>query len=229
MISCAANSVLLSVVMVLTDNPLPLSSLTTACASGTARFPESSFSMSMKQLFLSTKVTIAPLPSFPTIMSISQSPTVCPLACAGLSSMETRFGIGVLVPEAELLAFLPMRVRDKDSRAVVPLGIIGARCSYPEPTRIFFRPMRLFFVLPPRRKILSVIFFIFLRGGKYFPLIYLTSPVEEDRSFFFLLSSATAESLPFFIELYIELASPSVPEMPANVVLVVREIAAIQL
>ena len=46
--------------------------------------------------------------------------------------------------------------------------------------------------------------------------------MEEDRSFFFLLSSATAESLPFFIELYIELASPSVPEMPANVVLVVR-------
>ena len=77
--------------------------------------------------------------------------------------METRFGIGVLVPEAELLAFLPMRVRDKDSRAVVPLGIIGARCSYPEPTRIFFRPMRLFFVLPPRRKILSVNLFNFPR------------------------------------------------------------------
>ena len=51
---------------------------------------------------------------------------------------------------------------------------------------------------------------------------FLSSPVEEDRSFFFLLSSATAESLPFFIELYIELASPSVPEMPADVVLVVR-------
>lgn len=178
MISCAVNSVPLSVVMVLTGSPLPLRSLTMACASGTARFPESSFSMSMKQLFLSTKVTIAPLPSFPTIVSISQSPTVCPLAYAGLSSMETP-GIGVLVPEAELLAFLPMRVRDKDIRAVVPLGIIGARCSYPEPTRIFFRPMRLFFVLPPRRKILSVNFFIFPRGGKYFLLVYLTSSVEK--------------------------------------------------
>ena len=132
--------------------------------------------------------------------------------------METP-GIGVLALEAELLAFLPMRVRDKDIRAVVPLGIIGAKCSYPEPTRIFFRPMRLFFVLPPWGKILSVSLFNFLRGGKNFLLIYLTSPVKEDRSFFFLLSSATAESLPFFIELYIELASPSVPEMPADVVL----------
>ena len=63
--------------------------------------------MSMKLLFLSTKVTIAPLPSFPTIVSISQSPTVCPLACVGLSSMETRLGIGVLVLDAKRLAFLP--------------------------------------------------------------------------------------------------------------------------
>ena len=69
---------------------------------------------------------------------------------------------------------------------------------------------------------LCAFFLFFPRGGKYFLLIYLTSPVKEDCSFFFLLSSATAESLPFFIELYIELASPSVPEMPADVVLVVR-------
>ena len=66
---------------------------------------------------------------------------------------------------------------------------------------------------------LCAFFLFFPRVGKYFLLIYLTSPVKEDCSFFFLLSSATAESLPFFIELYIELASPSVPEMPANVVL----------
>ena len=103
-----------------------------------------------------------------------------------------------------------------------PLGIIGARCFYPEPTRIFFRPMRLFFVLPPRRKILSVIFFYLPPWRKQFSINLFNFPVEEDRSFFFLLSSATAESLPFFIELYIELASPSVPEMPADVVLVVR-------
>ena len=187
MISCAANSVPLSVVMVLTGNPLPLHSLTTACASGTARFPESSFSMSMKQLFLSTKVTIAPLPSlpsFPTIVSISQSPTVCPLACAGLSSMETRSGIGVLVLEAELLAFLPMRVRDKDIRAVVPLGIIGARCSYPEPTRIFFRPMCLFFYLPPWRKTLSVNLFNFPRGGRPFLFLFTIFRHGGKSSFF---------------------------------------------
>ena len=55
--------------------------------------------------------TIPPLPSFPTIVSISQSATVCPLAYAGLSSMETRLGIGVLVLEAELLTFLPPYLR----------------------------------------------------------------------------------------------------------------------
>ena len=64
---------------------------TTAWASGTDRFPESSFSMSMKQL--STKVTTAPLPSFSTIVSISQLLPVCPLISADLSSMGNGLGL----------------------------------------------------------------------------------------------------------------------------------------
>ena len=51
MISCAANSGPLSVVIDLTGSPLSRKSLTTAFASGTACFPVSSFSMSIKQLF----------------------------------------------------------------------------------------------------------------------------------------------------------------------------------
>ena len=51
MISCAANSGPLSVVIDLTGSPLSRMSLTTAFASGTACFPVSSFSMSIKQLF----------------------------------------------------------------------------------------------------------------------------------------------------------------------------------
>lgn len=90
-VSCAANSVLLSVVMVLTGSPLPLSSLTTAC------FPESSFSMSMKQLSLSTKVTTAPLPSFPTYVHVHLpvTPSLSVGKCRPVVNGK-RFGIGVL-------------------------------------------------------------------------------------------------------------------------------------
>ena len=52
MISCAANCGPLSVVIDLTGSPLSRMSLTTAFASGTACFPVSSFSMSIKLLFL---------------------------------------------------------------------------------------------------------------------------------------------------------------------------------
>ena len=91
-----------------------------------------------------------------------------------------------------------MRVRDKDIRSVVPLGIIGARCSCPEPTRIFFRPMRLFFVLPPRwkivpfhifylppwRKILSANLFNFPCGGRPFLFLFTIFRHGGKSSFF---------------------------------------------
>lgn len=110
-ILCAANSVPLSVVIDLTGSSVFLSILTTVSASGSALFPVSSFSISMKQLFLSTSVRMTPFPFFPTIVSISQSPNVLPSASGGLSSMDIRSGIFVLPCPALRLVFFPPLLR----------------------------------------------------------------------------------------------------------------------
>ena len=78
---------------------------------GRTAFPNRVFSMSMKHLSLSTKVTTAPCRSFLRSCPSPCPPTVCPLTCAGLSSIETRFGIGILVLEEELPSVLPPYLR----------------------------------------------------------------------------------------------------------------------
>ena len=69
-------------------HPDPMSSLTTVCASGTGLLPRIKlFHEHKTTLPFSTKVTIAPFPFFPTMVSISRSLKVRPLVWAGLSSV----------------------------------------------------------------------------------------------------------------------------------------------
>ena len=107
-ISCSANSVPLSVVMLLTVSFASLIISTTACANGAALFPVSSFLIRSNELYLSTNVTIVPFPPFPTIVSISQSPTLSANPLLGRSSIDTLFLIGKDLFNAVLPYFFPL-------------------------------------------------------------------------------------------------------------------------
>ena len=71
---CSANSVPLSAVIVCTHFLYGNSIRITVFASPTAFFSPVSFSINRNPVFLSVSVTMAPFPSFPIIVSISQSP-----------------------------------------------------------------------------------------------------------------------------------------------------------
>lgn len=72
---CSANSVPLSAVMVCTHFLYGNSIRMTAFANPVAFFPSGSFSINRNPVFRSASVTMAPFPSFPMMVSISQSPT----------------------------------------------------------------------------------------------------------------------------------------------------------
>ena len=65
----------------------------TTLASGSGCLPSGCFSISIMFVLLSVSVTMAPLPSFPTMVSISQSAKRVPSASAGRWCMLTRSGI----------------------------------------------------------------------------------------------------------------------------------------
>ena len=101
-ISCAANSTPLSVVM---DFIFPLngiSSCFTVSANFFAFFPCFNFLINSIFVCFSTKVTIAPQLPFPTIVSISKSPNRTPSTSLGLSLILTRLGMTMRLPPTGL-------------------------------------------------------------------------------------------------------------------------------
>lgn len=101
-ISCAANSKPLSVVIVFIRPLKGMSSCFTVSANFLAFLPCFNFLMNSMFVCFSTKVTMAPQLPFPTMVSISKSPKRTPSTSFGLSLTLTRLGMTTRLPPTGL-------------------------------------------------------------------------------------------------------------------------------